>query len=402
MPSPFLIMAVIVIVIMIVSLFCDFVNWICCQESQSTTDDQTQTITIYAQTVERFLDDMAKEKPIRFSPLQLESFTGKYSRKLGSGGFGIVYKGKYPNGVELAVKVLNSSATEEVKEQFMAEVRTIGRTYHKNLVRLYGFCFDANLKALVYEYMENGSLDSILFYKNKSIEWEKLHKIAIGAAKGLEYLHHSCEDIIIHYDIKPGNVLLDSNFSAKVADFGLAKLCDRDRTHVTMSGGRGTPGYAAPELWMPFPITYKCDVYSYGMMLFEIALGKKNLDITMSESQQWLPIRVWEKLERGELCDFMGFNGVKDEDITKASLLCTVALWCVQYFPEARPSMIKVVQMLEGSVEVTTPPNPFQHLSSSGIGLAVCSQTTEGISENSYKDSTHIMKKYEIELAISS
>ncbi|KAF6138815.1 hypothetical protein GIB67_025977 [Kingdonia uniflora] len=234
---------------------------------------------------------MAKEKPIRFSPQQLESFTGKYSRKLGSGGFGIVYKGKYPNGVELAVKVLNSSATEEVKEQFMAEVRTIGRTYHKNLVRLYGFCFDANLKALVYD---------------------------------------------------------------------------------------------------------------YGMMLFEIALGKKNLDITMSERQQWLPIRVWEKLERGELCDFMGFNGVKDEDITKASLLCTVALWCVQYFPEARPSMIKVVQMLEGSVEVTTPPNPFQHLISSGIGLAVCSQTTEGISENSYKDSTPIMKKYEIELAISS
>ncbi|KAF6140014.1 hypothetical protein GIB67_001755 [Kingdonia uniflora] len=124
-----------------------------------------------------------------------------------------------------------------------------------------------------------------------------------------------------------------------------------------MSGGRGTPGYAAPELWMPFPITYKCDVYSYGMMLFEIVLGKKNLDITMSESQQWLLRRVWEKLERGELSDFMGFNGIKDGDITKASLLCTVALWCVQYFPEARPSMIRVVQMLEGSVEVTTPPN---------------------------------------------
>ncbi|KAF6170785.1 hypothetical protein GIB67_015737 [Kingdonia uniflora] len=145
-------------------------------------------------------------------------------------------------------QVLNSSVTEEVKEQFMAEVRTIGRTYHKNLVRLYGFYFDANLKALVYEYMENGSLDSILLDKNKSIEWEKLHKIVIGAAKGLEYLHHNCEDMIIHYDIKPRNVFLDSTFSAKVADFILAKLCDRERTHVTMSGGRGTPGYATPEL----------------------------------------------------------------------------------------------------------------------------------------------------------
>ncbi|KAF6147537.1 hypothetical protein GIB67_040945 [Kingdonia uniflora] len=139
----------------------------------------------------------------------------------------------------------------------MAEVITIGRTYHKNLVELCGFCFDANLKALEYEFMKNGSLESRLFDKNISIEWEKLQEIMIAAAKGLEYLHHSCEDMIIYYDIKPGNILLDSNFSSKVVDFGLAKLCDRERTHVTMSGGRGTPGYAAPELWIPFPITYK-------------------------------------------------------------------------------------------------------------------------------------------------
>ncbi|KAF6139755.1 hypothetical protein GIB67_024032 [Kingdonia uniflora] len=110
----------------------------------------------------------------------------------------------------------------------MAEVSTIGRTYHKNFVRLYGFCFDINIKTLVYEYMEKGSLDYILFDNYKSLEWEKLHEIAIGTAKGLGYLHHDCDDIIIHYDIKPGNVLLDSKFSPKVADFGLAMLCNRE------------------------------------------------------------------------------------------------------------------------------------------------------------------------------
>ncbi|KAF6146417.1 hypothetical protein GIB67_024066 [Kingdonia uniflora] len=390
------------------------------KETYAPTVDQTQSkekVTLLpktvndlaivasdADTMEIFIGDIAKEKPTRFSPQELESFTRKYSKRLGSGGFGVVYKGKFPNGVQLAVKVLKNCATKELKEQFMAEVSTIGRTYHKNLVRLYGFCFDTNIKALVYEYMEKGSLDYILFDNNKSLEWEKLHEIAIGTAKGLGYLHHDCKDIIIHYDIKPGNVLLDSKFSPKVADFGLAMLYNREITHVSMTCGRGTPGYAAPELWMPSHITYKCDVYSYGITLFEIALGKMKLDATMSESQ--LPRKVWEKFERGELSDFLRDFGIKDRDRMKAVLFCTVALWCIQYLPEERPSMIRVVQMLEGMVEVMTPPNPFQHLISSGVNLAVSKQTTSGdstrsagIRRTSSKECTPIMKKYEIEIA---
>lgn len=138
----------------------------------------------------------------------------------------------------------------------MAEVSTTGRTYHRNLVRLYGFCHDAKVKALVYEYMANGSLDRLLFGKRHRIEWDKLYEIAVGAAKGLEYLHHYCRQRIIHYDIKPGNVLLDSNFCPKLADFGLAKLYDIDITHVNLSRHAGTPGYAAPEVWIPFPVSY--------------------------------------------------------------------------------------------------------------------------------------------------
>ncbi|OVA10273.1 Protein kinase domain [Macleaya cordata] len=368
-----------------------------------------QEVSLDVPVIERFLSEMGREKPIRFTPKQLQDFTWNYSVRLGAGGFGIVYEGQFPNGVKLAVKVLNNSSAKGVKEQFMAEVSTIGRTYHKNLVRLYGFCFDSTMKALVYEFMENGSLDRILFSKNQHIKWEKLYEIAVGTAKGLAYLHEDCQKRIIHYDIKPGNILLDSNFSPKVADFGLAKLSNRDSSFVTMTGGRGTPGYAAPELWMPFPITYKCDVYSYGMMLFEIVGRRRNLDLNMAESHQWFPRQVWEKYEKAEL-DEMIINdfGITEKDRDKVKMLALVALWCVQYSAEARPSMSDVVKILEGSAEVTVPPNPFLHLGFSSAASAPHmkakgdeSVATERTSPNGCKNYTTIMKKYEIEMATS-
>ncbi|XWS10648.1 hypothetical protein CRYUN_Cryun38cG0015000 [Craigia yunnanensis] len=229
------------------------------------------------QTVERFIEHMLEEKPARFSSQLLDIFTSNYSTKLGEGGYGAVYKGHFPDGQPLAVKLLNNYGIDKrIEEQFMAEINTIGRTYHRNLVRLYGFCFEAKPKALVYEFMENGSLDKLLFEKKHEIGWNKLYEIAVGAASGLEYLHHFSHRRIIHYDIKPANVLLDSNFSPKIADFGLAKLCNKDSTNITMSRAGETHGYAAPEVWMPFPLSYKCDVYSFGVMLFEI-VGRRNL-----------------------------------------------------------------------------------------------------------------------------
>ncbi|MED6206151.1 hypothetical protein PIB30_024314 [Stylosanthes scabra] len=224
-------------------------------------------------TIDKFLNDIEREKPIRFTDQQLRIATDNYSNLLGSGGFGAVYKGIFSNGKMVAVKVLYGSNDKRIQEQFMAEMGTLGRVHHFNLVRLYGFCLERNLIALVYEYMGNGSLDRYLFKEIKALEFEKLHEIAVGTARGIAYLHEECQQRIIHYDIKPGNILLDMNFNPKVADFGLAKLCNRDNTHITMTGGRGTPGYAAPELWMPFPVTHKCDVYSFGMLLFEI-IGK--------------------------------------------------------------------------------------------------------------------------------
>ncbi|CAL5435324.1 unnamed protein product [Camellia sinensis] len=321
-------------------------------------------------TMERFLEELAKEKPVRYTAEQLCSFTSNYATKLGSGGFGTVYKGKFPNGVKIAVKVINRSSDRAAEQQFMAEVSTIGRTYHINLVRLYGFCYDHIMSALVYEYMENGSLDKYLFSDTQVIEWEKLHEIAIGTAKGIAYLHEECQQRIIHYDIKPGNVLLDANFSPKVADFGLAKLCSRNNTHVSSAGYRGTPGYLAPELFLlkNYPSTHKCDVYSFGMLLFEILGRKRNTIIAGTDSIDFFPEHVWDEFEKGELGAMTLSCGIEENNREKAEKMAMVALWCVQDSPKERPLMSVVVKMLEGEVEVKAPPKPFRYMYASSEG----------------------------------
>ncbi|XP_072980667.1 G-type lectin S-receptor-like serine/threonine-protein kinase At1g34300 [Typha angustifolia] len=325
----------------------------------------TESWDTEAGTVNRFIEDILKEKPMRFTPQNLKDFTSNYAEKLGSGGFGVVYKGKFPSGVQVAVKILNGTLDKRAEEQFMAEVGTVGRTNHINLVRLYGFCFESTMKALVYEYMVNGSLDRYLFNTNYEIKFEKLYEIAVGTAKGIRYLHEECEHKIVHYDIKPGNVLLTPNFSAKVADFGLAKLCDRANSQLTITGARGTPGYAAPEMWMPMPVTDKCDVYSFGMLLFEILGRRRNLELDKQPaSQEWYPRWVWQKMEQGLIGPILLQSGIAEIDREKAERMCKVALWCVQYQAEGRPPISSVVRMLEGDEEIISPIDPFAYLAS--------------------------------------
>lgn len=383
---------------------------VCQKRASESVSPDTQFLTL---TMDKFLTDMEREKPIKFTDQQLRIATDNYSNLLGSGGFGAVYKGVFSNGTTVAVKVLYGSSDKKIEEQFKAEVGTIGRTHHFNLVRLYGFCFERNLRALVYEYMANGSLDKYLFRENKTIGLEKLHEIAVGTARGIAYLHEECQQRIIHYDIKPGNILLDRNFNPKVADFGLAKLCNRENTHITMTGGRGTPGYAAPELWMPFPITHKCDIYSFGMLLFEIIGRRRNLDVKLSESQEWFPIWVWKKIDAGQLGELLIACGVEDKNEEIAERMIKVALLCVQYRPESRPIISVVVKMLEGSLEIPDPSNPFQHMmggsfaahpvnaSQTYTNTSISAGSSVMVTDSSIVCATPIMRKHEIELASS-
>ncbi|KAK7303894.1 hypothetical protein RJT34_14814 [Clitoria ternatea] len=328
-------------------------------------------------TMERFLSSINREKPIRFSPEQLDEITWNYSTILGSGAFGVVYKGELSNGEHVAVKVINS-LDMGMEEQLKAEVSTIGRTYHVNLVRLYGFCFHHDKRALVYEYVENGSLNNFLFgSKNQDMEMEKLHKIAIGTAKGIAYLHEECQQRIIHYDIKPENVLLDKKLEPKVADFGLAKLCSRENNVSVNKHFRGTRGYAAPEMWKPYPLTHKCDVYSFGILLFEIVGRRRHFDSNYSESQQWFPKWTWDMFENNELSIMLSLCAIEEKDKEKAERMLKVALWCVQYSPDDRPLMSTLVKMLEGEIEISPPPFPFQNLASAKPNLTPLGNTAD-------------------------
>ncbi|PRQ37317.1 putative protein kinase RLK-Pelle-RLCK-Os family [Rosa chinensis] len=379
----------------------------CKRRNQSRISDNPSFLTL---TMNKFLNDMETEKPIRFTSQQLQIATDNFTNLLGSGGFGAVYKGIFSNGTSVAVKVLNGTS-EGIEEQFMAEVSTLGRIHHINLVRLHGFCFERHLRALVYEYMPNGSLDKFLFHGNKILGFEKLHEIAVGTARGIAYLHEECQQRIVHYDIKPENILLDVNFFPKVADFGLAKLSNRDKTHITMTGWRGTRGYAAPEVCLRCPITHKCDVYSFGMLLFEIIGRRRNLDLNLPESQDWFPMWGWKKFEAGELEELMVVCGIDEKDKEAAVRMVKVAIWCVQYSSELRPLMSVVVKMLEGALEIPNPSiNPFQYLMPGTPIVAAFpaystsafdTDSSQKITGHSFLRGTPIMRRYEIEIASS-
>ncbi|KAF5181441.1 Receptor-like kinase [Thalictrum thalictroides] len=300
-------------------------------------------------SVNSSLDKVAK----RYSSGKIKNFTSRFLNSKISGDDGDIYTGQF-DGKQVAVKVLPKEYV--VDEIFITEVSTIARASHRHVLKLYGFCFESNLRALVYEYMENGPFDKILYENHLNLEWEKMYSIAIETAKGIFYLHEGCGEQIIHHDIRAHNVLLDKDLSPNVTGFGLAKLLARDVRDRTWSRSRGIDGYAAPEMWQPaLRITAKCDVYSFGIMLFEI-LGKRTNGI----GRDCFSYQVWEKFQDGQLDQIIRDCGIVEEDHEKATILTTLALWCVQMTPEIRPSMSDVVMVLEKQMLVISPPNPFQ------------------------------------------
>ncbi|QHN93748.1 hypothetical protein HN873_060941 [Arachis hypogaea] len=311
--------------------------------------------------IEKFLEDYRAQKPTRYSYTEIKRITNNFGYKLGEGAYGTVFKGSISKEFPIAVKMLNNSQGNG--EEFVNEVGIIGRIHHVNIVRLVGFCADGFRRALVYEFLPNSSLQKFINLpdnKQNFLGWKKLQEIALDVAKGIEYLHQGCDQRILHFDIKPQNVLLDHNFTPKICDFGLAKLCSKDQSVVSMTAARGTLGYIAPEVFSRNfgNVSYKSDVYSYGMMLLETIGGKKiTEDIEENSSHVYYPEWMHSILEE---TDEIRIHIEDEEDAKIAKKLATVGLWCIQWHAVDRPSMQTVLQMLEGDQDtLPKPPNPF-------------------------------------------
>ncbi|BFG25348.1 hypothetical protein CerSpe_116220 [Prunus speciosa] len=313
--------------------------------------------------VEAFIRNYGSLTPTRYTHANVKKMTDSFKDKICKGGYGTVYKGRLPDGHLVAVKVLSESKGNG--EDFINEVASIGRTSHVNIVTLSGFCYERDKRALIYEFMPNGSLDNFIHkhgseMANCRLEWKTLSEIAVGIARGLEYLHRGCNTRILHFDIKPQNILLDKDFCPKVADFGLAKLCKTKESVVSMMGTRGTAGYIAPEVFSRNfgGVSHKSDVYSYGMLVLEMVGAKKNLDSGVSHTSEMFPHYVYKDLELEK--DENAFGAITKEEKEIARKMVLISLWCIQTIPSDRPSMSKVVEMLEGPLHsLQIAPKPF-------------------------------------------
>ncbi|KAF8091612.1 hypothetical protein N665_0441s0019 [Sinapis alba] len=300
----------------------------------------------------------------QYSYAQVKRITKSFAEVVGRGGFGTVYKGTLSDGRKVAVKVLKDSKGFS-GEDFINEVASISQTSHINIVTLLGFCYEGSKRAILYEFLENGSLDKLISSKRPSImDWRDLYGISLGVARGLEYLHHGCRTRIVHFDIKPHNVLLDDNLCPKVSDFGLARLCEKKESILSLLDTRGTIGYIAPELFsrMYGRVSHKSDVYSYGMLVLEM-IGARNKDrddqeVGCSTSSMYFPEWIYKDLEiRGSRR--LVENGVSSEEEEMVRKMTLVGLWCIQSSPSDRPPMNRVVEMMEGSVDaLEVPPRP--------------------------------------------
>ncbi|KAK8678151.1 hypothetical protein V6N13_143661 [Hibiscus sabdariffa] len=280
----------------------------------------------------------------RFSYSEMSCATARFSTRLGRGGFGVVYKGVLKDGTMVAVKRLESTGEGGI-EEFLAEVDTIGNIHHINLVKLIGFCIEKRHRILVYEYMSKGSLDKWIFHGSR-LDWKTRKKIVLDIAKGLAYLHDDCRQRIAHLDVKPQNILLDHAFNAKVSDFGLSKLINRDESQV-VTRMRGTLGYLAPE-WQHARITVKADIYSFGIVVLEVVTGRMVLDYSQPDSDVCLLKLLKKKQVDNRVMDIIDpANEDVQQHFEEVNAMILLGLWCVNEDHTRRPSMNSVVKLLE-------------------------------------------------------
>ncbi|KAK3225285.1 hypothetical protein Dsin_005147 [Dipteronia sinensis] len=315
------------------------------------------------QDLEDFIRNYGPLAIKRYSFSHVKKMTNSFKEKLGQGGYGCVYKGKLRDGQLVAVKLLNTSKGNG--QEFINEVSSISKTSHVNVVTLLGFCLEGSKRALIYEFMLNGSLEQFSYDEGSlkashHLGWEKWYEIALGIARGLEYLHRGCNTRILHLDIKPHNILLDEDFCPKISDFGLAKLCPKKESIVSMFEARGTIGYIAPEIFIRNfgDVSHKSDVFSYGMMVLEMVEGRKKPHLGVdSTSDVYFPEWFYRNFEIGEDIKLHGAISSEENEIAKKMII--VGLWCIQTRQLNRPSMNEVLGMLQGSIEALhVPPSP--------------------------------------------
>ncbi|CAL5042207.1 unnamed protein product [Urochloa decumbens] len=302
----------------------------------------------------------------RYTYRELVTATRKFKDELGRGASGIVYKGVLKDNRVVAVKKLGD--INQGGEEFQHELSVIGRIYHMNLVRVWGFCSDGPHRILISEYVENGSLDKTLFSVEGSeilLEWKQRFHIALGVARGLAYLHHECLEWVIHCDVKPENILLDENLESKIADFGLAKLLNRGGSNINVSRIQGTRGYLAPEWVSSLPITAKVDVYSFGVVLLELLKGARISDMEMNEDEEvemvlGRIVRILKEnleldgTEQSWIPEFIDTRLNGDFNYMQARTMMKLAVSCLEEDRSRRPTMENVVQMLVSVDEVSS------------------------------------------------
>ncbi|XP_058748447.1 probable L-type lectin-domain containing receptor kinase S.5 [Vicia villosa] len=313
--------------------------------------------------------------PKKYELKELIKATGGFSlqNKLGEGGFGTVYKGILENNKDIAVKRISKNSRQG-KQEFIAEVTTIGSLRHKNLVKLIGWCYERKELLLVYEFMPHGSLDKYLFDQSsdefelqysKVLDWKTRNSVIRDVARALDYLHNGCEKRVLHRDIKASNIMLDLDYNAKLGDFGLARTIQkRNETHHSTKQIAGTPGYIAPETFLMGRATVETDVYAFGVLVLEVVCGKRPENVyAQDDYKNSIVYWVWELYGKGKSVSVVDKRICVDEedDIERTTLeeieiVLILGLACCHPNPNERPSMKTVLMVLKGEASPPTVP----------------------------------------------
>ncbi|KAL8461342.1 hypothetical protein ACS0TY_032719 [Phlomoides rotata] len=305
--------------------------------------------------------DAAESVQYAFSTIKAATNDFSDDNKLGQGGFGTVYKGKLPNDQEIAVKRL-SRDSQQGDLEFKNEVLLLAKLQHRNLVRLLGFALEGIEKLLVYEFVENASLDLFIFdpINHLYLDWERRYKIIVGIARGILYMHEDSRLRIIHRDLKASNILLDKEMNPKIADFGMARLFGQDETRGTTSRIVGTYGYMPPEYIMHGQFSIKSDVFSFGVLVLEIISGRKNSSLQSNQNVEVLLSYAWKNWRDGTIGNVVDPLLKSNSGSMSEMVRCIhIGLLCVQENAGDRPTMASVVLMLSSfSMTLAVPSAP--------------------------------------------